>query len=94
MKSIAQKAAEEFERVFRDGGVPSNISDFTYSPGQTILDVLAASELVSSRSEGRRMIAQNGVRLDGETVKTHTLVLTQLRILNVGKHRWLRIIPL
>ena len=52
---------------------------------------LIASELVSSRSDGRRMIEQKGVRLDGETLEKSDAPLPHPGVLQVGKRRFLRV---
>ena len=64
----AKSAMQAFINVFQKGDVPDEMPEFNLSVGQSVLDVLSESGLVKSRGEGRRMIQQNGVRLDGETL--------------------------
>ena len=59
---------------------------------QTLLDVLTESGLVSTRSEGRRLIQQQAVRLDGETVTDSYMLLTRKGVLQMGKRKFLRLI--
>ena len=59
--------------------------------GQTVLDVLLEGKLVASKSEGRRMIDQNGVRLDGETLNDGGQPFPHPGVLQVGKRRFLRV---
>ena len=59
---------------------------------QTVLDVLSNSNLVSSKSEGRRMVDQNAVRLDGETLKDPNQLFPHPGVLQVGKRRYIRAI--
>jgi len=61
----------------------------------TIVDVMVDSGLVSSKSEARRLIKQNGVRLDGEVIGDPNMALDVKRpvILKVGKRRFLRLMP-
>ena len=51
--------------------------------------------LVSSGGEARRLIAQGGVRVDGEPVRDADAVvdLTSPKLLQVGKRRFARILP-
>ncbi|HOH92362.1 MAG TPA: S4 domain-containing protein, partial [Anaerolineaceae bacterium] len=58
----------------------------------TVLDVLVDQGLVSSRSEGRRVISQQGVKLDGVTVGDPTAVLDTGGVLQVGKRKFVRIL--
>jgi tyrosyl-tRNA synthetase len=65
---------------------------FTLQAGQTVLDVLVEGMLVASRSEGRRLIDQNGVRLDGETLTDPNQVLPHAGVLQAGKRRYIKVI--
>jgi tyrosyl-tRNA synthetase len=87
----ADEAQEEFVRLFQQGIVPQDMPEYTLQPGQSVLDVLIASALVSSRSDGRRMIEQKGVRLDGETLEKSDATLPHPGVLQVGKRRFLRV---
>ena len=50
------KAAEEaFVHLFQKKDVPDEMPEFTLQPGQTVLDVLVAAGLVTSKSDGRRI---------------------------------------
>jgi len=44
------------------------MSEYTLQDNQTVLDVLAVTGLVVSRSEGRRMIDHKSVKLDGGSI--------------------------
>ncbi len=92
----ADRAEAAFVQVFQEGSLPEDMPEYTLQPGQTVLEVLVCGELVSSKSEGRRMVAQNGVRLDGETLKdpNQPFPLSRSRpgVLQVGKRRFLRVV--
>jgi len=87
----AHKAAENFEIVHSKGGVPDDIQSFKLRAGQTVLDVLMEGKLVTSKSEGRRLIEQNGVRLDKEILTDPNQVFPHLGVLQVGKRRFLNV---
>jgi tyrosyl-tRNA synthetase len=88
----AAQAEQAFVRVFQKGDLPESMPEYTLQPGQTVLDVLLAGSLVSSKSEGRRMLDQGGVRLDGETLSDPNQAFPHPGVLQVGKRRYLRII--
>lgn len=88
----AQSAQNEFVRVFQQGDQPEEIADFRVAAGQTVLDVLVASGLAASRGEGRRLIQQNGVRLDGETLSDPNQAFPGPGVLQAGKRKYLRIV--
>lgn len=88
----AEHAEQEFIRVFRQGDIPDEMPEYSLQNGDTVLDVLMNSKLVSSRSEGRRMIDQGAVRLDGETLTGATDPFPHRGVLQVGKRRFLRVV--
>jgi tyrosyl-tRNA synthetase len=88
----AQDAESAFVRVFQHGDVPDDMSEFVLQSGQIVLEVLVAGGLVSSKGEGRRLVAQNGVRLDGETLQDPNQTFPHPGVLQVGKRRFLRVV--
>jgi tyrosyl-tRNA synthetase len=88
----ADRAEETFVHVFQQQKLPEDIPEYTIQPGQTVLDVLQDGGLVSSRGEGRRLISQNGIRLDGETLSDPNQPFPHPGVLQAGKRRFLRII--
>ena len=90
-EAAAERAQEAFVRVFQKGNIPTEMAEYVLTPDQTVLDVLVSGGLVNSKSEGRRLIAQNGVRLDGETLKDANQAFPHDGVLQVGKRRFLRV---
>jgi tyrosyl-tRNA synthetase len=88
----AQRAEEFFKTVHQDGDLPEDVPTFKLRAGQTVLDVLLEGKLVTSKSEGRRLLEQNGVRLDGETLTNPNQVFPHPGVLQAGKRRFLRIL--
>ena len=56
----------------------------TTRTGLSLLDVLTTSGLVTSKSDGRRMLAQGGVRLDGVTLQDAEIPFPHPGVLQVG----------
>jgi tyrosyl-tRNA synthetase len=89
---IAAKAAEEnFENVFKNKGVPENMSEYKSAKDESLLDALLASGSVSSKSDARRLITQGGIKVDDRTVSSIE-EKAQKGIVKVGKRKFLRII--
>lgn len=93
----ALEAENTFIRVFQQKDVPEEMAEYRLLPGQTVLDVLVEAklpdgELVKSKSEARRLIAQNGVRLDGETLADPNQAFPHAGVLKVGKRRFLKVV--
>lgn len=64
------KQAEERYNTVAKGGIPENIEKFEIKEsilenGMLLTDLLNLSNIVSSKSEGRRMIEQNGITVNG-----------------------------
>jgi tyrosyl-tRNA synthetase len=91
-EAAAQRAQDNFVRVFQRGALPEEMPELVLSDGQTVLDVLVAGKLVNSKSEGRRLLEQNGVRLDGELLSDPNLPFPKPGVLQVGKRKYLKII--
>ena len=88
----AQEAEEAFKRVFQQGDVPDDMPEYTLLDGQSVLDVLAESKIVPSRGEGRRMVQQGGVSLDGEKLTDPHAAFPGSGVLRVGKRKFVRVI--
>jgi tyrosyl-tRNA synthetase len=90
----ADRAAAHFERVHQRRDLPEEMPVFALSAPTSLLDLLVEAHLAPSRSEGRRLIQQGGVKLDGQSVEDIAAVVRADRasVLQVGKRRFLRII--
>ncbi len=93
----ARTAAEEFDRIFRDKGVPDEIEQTTLplelmesGKGVWIVRILQHIQLASSASEARRLIKGGGVRVDDQRVQDEQLHLSSggTHLLQVGKRRF------
>jgi tyrosyl-tRNA synthetase len=90
-ETAAQNAEETFRKVFQQKETPEEMPDFALQPGQTVLDVLILANLVTSKSEGRRLIEQRGVKLDGEVLEKYDAPFPHAGVLQVGKRRFVRV---
>jgi len=91
-EDTAREAQAAFKRVFQKGNVPEDMPEYRLQGDQTVLDVLADSGLVPSRGEGRRMVGQNAVSLDGEKLTDIQAPFPGPGVLRVGRRKFLRII--
>jgi len=90
----AQKAAAEFNRIFGQGSLPSEIEEITISQEKmTALDLVFETKLVESRGEARRIIEQGGVKINEEKVKdgSKEIKIEDGLIVQIGKRRWVKI---
>ncbi|MEA3546228.1 MAG: tyrosine--tRNA ligase [Thermodesulfobacteriota bacterium] len=93
---IAQKAEDNFERVFKKHDLPEDIPELTMSieGGEIWLPrLLAEAGLVKGTGEARRMIKQNAVSLDGEKITDveYTIETMDEVLIKVGKRKFCRV---
>jgi len=92
----AQAAQERWDEVFRGGsGIPDDIPEEPLTEEEEIRDILVRLNMVGSRGEAKRMIQQDGVRLNEEkvdqvqaTIKPDDLPA----VLQVGKRKFVRLV--
>jgi tyrosyl-tRNA synthetase len=88
----ADQAQDNFVRLFQQHESPVELPEYRLQAGQSVLDVLTVNELVTSKGEGRRLIEQKGVRLDGELLTDGQVEFPHPGVLQVGKRRFLKVI--
>lgn len=88
----ALTAERHFVSIFQQGHLPSDMPVYTLQPNQTVLDVLEGSGLVPTRSEGRRLVNQKGIRLDDEVLTDPNQPFPHPGILQAGKRRFVRVV--
>ncbi len=97
----AQHAAAEFDRVFAQGQLPSELEEVSIPAERLdpdgkirIVDLIVVAGFASSNGEARRFIRQGAVRLNSELLTDETLSLSPRdgEILQVGKRRIVKIV--
>ena len=95
----AKQAAEEFANVFSKGNLPEDIPEVEISKDQLedgelwIVKIVAATGMVDSNSEARRMIKQGAVSIDDKKYEKINLDLEVKdgMIVQIGKRRFAKI---
>jgi len=97
-EAAAGAAEERFDLVHRKHDVPDDVPGFEIPEGMrsvTLARLIADAGLAESRSEARRLIAQGGVRIDGQVYSdVHgDLPRQELvgKVLQVGRRRFVRL---
>ncbi|NNF65305.1 MAG: tyrosine--tRNA ligase [Acidimicrobiia bacterium] len=90
------EAEAAFDRVFRNKQAPEEVPEFPLPDDDEIWlpGLLSSAGLVASNSEGRRMVAQGAVKLDGVKVAVESVARGELvdGVLQVGKRRFGRFV--
>jgi len=96
-EKAARAAEAHFTRVVREGQAPQDVPEVALPDGDPVhLPKLLTDHLgVASTSEARRLIAQGGVRLNGEPVQELDVPRASLEgaLLQAGKRRFARLVP-
>lgn len=88
----AENAQQSFINLFQKGDIPDNMPEYRLVAGQTFLEVLMAAGMINSNSDGRRLMAQKGVKLDGKTITDPLSRDIHTGILQVGKRNFVRLV--
>jgi tyrosyl-tRNA synthetase len=93
-EEAAREAEEHFTRVVREGKAPEEVEVADLPAGDPIhLPTLLQERFaLGSTSEARRLIAQNGVRIDGDVVTELDVPRSRLdgALVQAGKRRFMR----
>ena len=93
----AQRAQEEFEQVFEDKKLPTEIEEVEIENGEhNTQELLVKLSLAKSKSEAKRLIDQGGVKIiinnTTEIIKVDTIKTEKEMIIQVGKRNFKKIV--
>ena len=94
-KNMAQKAEQEFNKVFKEKKNPSVIPKIHIAgKSMPILELLVKTKLTPSKSEAKRLVEQKGVKIDGEIQNDwrKNIPIKIGIIIQVGKRKFAEII--
>jgi tyrosyl-tRNA synthetase len=94
--AAAEAAQRRWDEVFRSGGVPSDLEEAPLGAEEKVVDILRRLNMVSSGAEAKRMIQQNGVRVNDALVTDIMATIKPVdlpAVLQAGKRRFVRLIP-
>ncbi|MGE5389560.1 MAG: tyrosine--tRNA ligase [Deltaproteobacteria bacterium] len=88
----ADKAEERFKLVFSQGDIPDDIPVIQISDREIWLPkFLQESGMVDSSSEGKRMLQQGAVKVNGTRQNDENLVLEENMVVQVGKRKFIKV---
>lgn len=99
-ESFIAGAVEKYNTIAK-GAIPNNIEQFYIDKADlefSIIDLLVKTALVSSKSEGRRLIEQNGIKINNEKINDINKVIkfndlkNDSLIIQKGKNAFLKVI--
>ena len=90
----ANKAEEEFDKVFIKKEVPDDIPEIKLNDKElSILDLILKVKFALSKGEAKRLVTQGGVTIDGKKVSSisETIRLADGMVLKVGKRKFIKL---
>ena len=92
-EKLAILAGEAFDKQFKNKEMPDDILEMKIEERRMkIEDLLVTTKLVASKTEGRRMVEQGGVKIDGnKIVELGQIEIKSGMIIQVGKRKFVRI---
>lgn len=93
-EQTAMKADVEFERIFKEKQIPSEMPLFSPQvQAMGLIDLIFETGLAPSKSQARRLITQGGVKIDQKKVSDLNLEVTfeEEQVLQVGKRGFTRL---
>ena len=94
----ANKAKKAAEALFGGVGNTADMPTIAAETGKKLLDVLTAGKVFASKSEGRRLIQQNGLSLNDEKIKDVDYILQESdftdgeAIVKKGKKKYFKLV--
>ena len=86
----AEAAAEEFQNIFKDKGVPDDVPEVSVEKGSGVIDVMIENGFAASKSEAKRLVEQGGVKMNDVVVDSVEAQVEE-GILKVGKRKFLKV---
>jgi tyrosyl-tRNA synthetase len=87
----AEAAQENFIKVFQKGESPTNIDEVNLTEETRLIDLLTQNNFVTSGSQVRRLVDQNGIKIDGETIVDPLMIITNACLIQVGKRTFINV---
>ncbi len=92
----AEQAQRNWDQVHRGGsGMPDDIPEALLAADERVVDILRRLHMVSSGGEAKRLVEQNGIRLNGQVIDDMYAVVTTAMlpvVLQVGKRKFVRLV--
>ena len=93
-KDTALEAEQAFDQIFVKKSIPDDMPIFKVKMDSNILEILLSEKLIASKAEGKRLIGQNAIKIDGEVCSDIGYVVSKgcgELIVKIGKRRFLKI---
>jgi len=91
-----QKQLEEWNKVHSEGQAPEDMPSHAVAVPTALFRLMVESKLTNGTAEAKRLVQDNGVKLDGETAKDPneqiSLAAGESKVLQVGRRKFVRLV--
>ncbi|NQV87946.1 MAG: tyrosine--tRNA ligase [Parcubacteria group bacterium] len=93
-EKAGEKAEKDFTNVFKKGGVPESIQEIKMKTGGLLIDVLLENNIVSSKTDFRRLVSDGAVSIveTDEKITTPNFKIEKTTTFRVGKKRFVKLV--
>ena len=91
----AELAQSSFDQIFVKRDNPKNMQSVKIDSDVGLLDLLTEEGLIASKGEGKRLLNQNAVKINGQICNDINFVISPTQeglIIKVGKRRFLKVV--
>ncbi|MFQ8923514.1 MAG: tyrosine--tRNA ligase [Clostridium paraputrificum] len=88
-----KEAIEFYDLAFRKKDIPDNIPEIESESNilENLIPILVQNDIISSKSEFKRLIAQGGVRVNQEKLNDMDFKLSDNDVIKIGKKKFIRV---
>ena len=90
-EKLASQAKQNFIEVFQNKGIPDTVAEIIGVEGDLYSDLALRAGQVESKAEWKRLVEQNAVVLEDDTIISNYKEIAKNGIIKIGKRRFLRI---
>ncbi len=95
-RKAAQDAKRNFEKVFAKKGTPADLPEIKLNVDKIdIISLIKKTNLISSSSQAKRLLAQGAVSVDGKKIKdpdSYVIINKKGKVIKVGKRRFAKVL--
>ena len=91
----AELAQSSFDQIFVKRDNPENMQDRKVDSDIGLLELLTQEGLIASKGEGKRLLSQNAIKINGQVCNDINFVISPSEeevVIKVGKRRFLKVI--
>ena len=90
----AKEAEENWEKTFSKKEIPDEMEEIKVNKGELLVDVLVKNNIVSSKSEWRRLVEAKAVHnlIENKNIIDNNIKTTENLTLKIGKKRFIKIL--